>query len=198
MAEVTDPKTEDERPTGQEILDVPVHEGNDAGATTIRGYLVALLANLWDQGEGFSGKRPFGNSGWDWDLYAALGRAGHIEAWFDEDGWPEGCDEQTGNELIEAAIKALGEKGGSEPDPTTPERLAEIRSKPFSDLTPGEMLTWSTADPGEYYAAAERDARRVVEQEAEAARRRGAARRRERMLSPFRRLACLLGGGRHG
>lgn len=83
------------------------------------------------------------------------------------------------------------------PDPTAPERLAEIRSKPFEDLTPDEMLTWSIADPAEYYAAAGRDARRMVEREAEAARRRRAARNRERVLVPFRWLARLWGGSRH-
>jgi hypothetical protein len=41
---------------------------NDAGATTIREYLVLILANVWFEGEGFSGKRPFGNSGWQYDL----------------------------------------------------------------------------------------------------------------------------------
>lgn len=83
------------------------------------------------------------------------------------------------------------------PDPT-PERLTEIRSRPFEDLTPDEMLTWSMADPAEYYAAARRDARRMVEREAEAAHRRRAARNRERVLAPFRWLARLWGGGRRG
>lgn len=89
------------------ILDTPM-EPNDSGATTIRGYLVALLAAVWDQSEGFSGKRPFGNSGWDWDLYGALVKAGHINGRFDEDGYIEDVDEQTGDRLIRAAIQALG------------------------------------------------------------------------------------------
>lgn len=46
------------------ILDTPMQE-NDADAATIRDYLKALLLRLWEQGEGFDGKRPFGNSGWN-------------------------------------------------------------------------------------------------------------------------------------
>jgi hypothetical protein len=95
-------------PTARQILDTPMGT-NDAGAATIRGYLVALLEALWDQGEGFSGKRPLGNSGWDYDLYAALGNAGHIRCAFDSDGYIDDMDETAGNRLIKAAIAALGE-----------------------------------------------------------------------------------------
>lgn len=84
----------DKTPTALEILDTPM-EPNDSGATTVRGYLIALLAAVWEHGEDFSGKRPFGNSGWTWDLYGALVKAGHIDGTFDEDGY------------IRLAIKAL-------------------------------------------------------------------------------------------
>lgn len=49
---------------------------NDADAETVRDYLKALLTHLWEEGEGFSGKRPFGNSGWEYDLYGALEQSG--------------------------------------------------------------------------------------------------------------------------
>ena len=55
----------------QAVLGCPMDE-NDSGADTVRGYLKALLTTLWEEGEGFSGKRPFGNSGWDDDLAKAL------------------------------------------------------------------------------------------------------------------------------
>jgi len=55
----------------QSILNCPLEE-NDSGADTVKGYLKALLSTLWDEGEGFSGKRPFGNSGWEYDLTDAL------------------------------------------------------------------------------------------------------------------------------
>lgn len=88
------------------ILDTPMDQ-NDSGATTIRGYLVALLAEVWEHGEGFSGKRPFGTSGWHWDLYAALIKAGHIPGRFDEYGDVEDADNKAGDKLIAAAIRAL-------------------------------------------------------------------------------------------
>ena len=57
---------------------------SDAGDNlTCREYLCALLKTLWREGEGFSGKRPFGNSGWDYDLIDALVSGGCV---------PEGGD----------------------------------------------------------------------------------------------------------
>lgn len=49
---------------------------DDEEFDTIRDYLKGLLDSLWTQGEGFSGKRPFGNSGWRHDLYRPLIAAG--------------------------------------------------------------------------------------------------------------------------
>ncbi|WP_157266520.1 hypothetical protein [Azohydromonas aeria] len=52
---------------------------SDAGeGITVRDYLRRLLETLWDEGECFSGKRPFGNSGWEWDLFHPLAVAGFI------------------------------------------------------------------------------------------------------------------------
>ena len=48
--------------TAKEILDLAMRE-NDADAKTIRGYLGKILEKVWAEGESFSGKRPFGNSG---------------------------------------------------------------------------------------------------------------------------------------
>jgi hypothetical protein len=93
--------------TPQQILAVPV-EDSDSAATTIRGYLVALLRELWREQENFSGKRPFGNSGWEFDLHAALVKAHLITGSFDEWGGLEECDEATGDAMIRAAIEYLG------------------------------------------------------------------------------------------
>jgi hypothetical protein len=101
-----------DQPTPAQILATPM-DANDAHATTIRGYLVALLTELWKDGEGFSGKRPFGSSGWEVELYAALARAGHIAGRFDDDGWLEDTDEAAGDKLIAAAIQALGHEATS-------------------------------------------------------------------------------------
>jgi hypothetical protein len=62
---------------------------SDAGDDlSIREYLRALLLTLWAEGEGFSGKRPFGNSGWCLDLYQPLIAAGFVPGTLDpEDGY---------------------------------------------------------------------------------------------------------------
>lgn len=73
---------------------------NDAGADTVADYLHSLLWKLWQEGEGFSGKRPFGNSVWECDLYVPLIAGEFIEGELDEDGYVNWCDEGTGNDLI--------------------------------------------------------------------------------------------------
>ena len=92
--------------TPDEILLLSMPE-NDAGARTIGGYLKKLLAALWTDGEAFSGKRPFGNSGWDYDLYAALVRGGAVEGALDEDGFVDDFDKESADKLIFAAIDYL-------------------------------------------------------------------------------------------
>ncbi len=54
---------------------------------TIREYLELLLLTLWDDQEGFSGKRPFGNSGWEYDLYQPLVKGGFIDGELDSEGY---------------------------------------------------------------------------------------------------------------
>lgn len=88
------------------ILDLEIGR-NDAKAKTIRDYLKALLATLWDKDEGFSGKRPFGNSGWKYDVYAALIKAGCVTGKLDCEGCVETCDDAEADRLILAAIGSL-------------------------------------------------------------------------------------------
>ena len=82
---------------------------NDSGASTVRGYLVALLDQLWREDECFSGKRPFGNSGWQYDLYGPMVKAGIIRGKLDEDGCIEEADVRRADELVLAAIASLGQ-----------------------------------------------------------------------------------------
>lgn len=96
--------------TPRQILNLPMTK-NDSGADTVRGYLLALLGAVWREKEGFSGKRPFGNSAWECDLYQALIKADVIPGTVDEDGYLDTIayeDEQKADELILAAIAALG------------------------------------------------------------------------------------------
>lgn len=88
------------------ILDLPM-EMNDAGATTIRAYLQALLTKLIQDEECFSGKRPFGNSGWMHDLYKPIVKAGLVEGKLDEDGNVDDCDDAAVEDLIFQAIESL-------------------------------------------------------------------------------------------
>lgn len=96
-----------EGPMADPVLDLPMQD-NDAAAATVRGYLTALLANVWDEEEGFDGKRPFGNSGWQFDLHLALIDAGLLEGVLDEDGYIESCDTEAGRAMIAEAIKRMG------------------------------------------------------------------------------------------
>ena len=57
--------------TNEEILNLPMQR-NDADADTIRDYLKALLRLVWVENEGFNGKRPFGNSGWEREIAETL------------------------------------------------------------------------------------------------------------------------------
>lgn len=91
---------------GHNILDLPM-ESNDANAATIRGYLKALLSTLIREGEGFSGKRPFGNSGWNWDLYMPLVKAKLVNGKIDAAGYLEDVDESAAEKLILEAIESL-------------------------------------------------------------------------------------------
>lgn len=88
------------------ILDLPM-EDNDAKAKTIREYLRALLTRLWTEEEGFSGKRPFGNSGWTWDIYRALVKGGAIKGEIDSEGDMIGHDQEAADTLILEAIAKL-------------------------------------------------------------------------------------------
>jgi hypothetical protein len=74
---------------------------------TIREYLCELLLTLWREGEGFSGKRPFGNSGWQYDLAPVLITSRVIDGRIDEDGYVEECDDDALTEVIESAILEL-------------------------------------------------------------------------------------------
>ena len=78
-------------PTGKTLADaLELRFDSDVGDDmTVRQYLHALLRTLWDEQESFSGKYPFGNSGWDHDLYGPLAKAGFVDLGpLGEDGEP--------------------------------------------------------------------------------------------------------------
>lgn len=92
-------------PTAQQVLDCPMGE-NDAEAKTIRDYLSKLLSLVWQEEEGFDGKRPFGNSSWQLEVYAALAENALIEATKDE--WNDwNYRDADANALVQTAILGL-------------------------------------------------------------------------------------------
>lgn len=97
------------------VLDLPMGD-NDANAATVRGYLKALLTKLWEEGEGFSGKRPFGYSGWDSELHLPLVKAGRVKGEIEKSETYGGDereslahiqDEDAANQMIFEAIDQL-------------------------------------------------------------------------------------------
>ena len=93
--------------TGAEILALPMRD-NDSGADTVRGYLIALLSELWRGGDDFRAKRPFGQSGWQYDLYLPLIVAGAVYGELDVSGSVTYVTKNAAHLLIAEAIEALG------------------------------------------------------------------------------------------
>jgi hypothetical protein len=80
---------------------------SDAGDNlTVRDYLRTLLETLWAEGEGFSGKRPFGNSGWENEIYAPLIGAGFLPGTLTSDGYIEEYDKKESERYVFKLIKA--------------------------------------------------------------------------------------------
>lgn len=77
-------------------------------------YLRLILIAVWEENEQFSGKRPFGNGGWQFDVYKALVKAELIEGKFDEDGYLDTVNQKEGDELVLAVIKRLVIKNTTE------------------------------------------------------------------------------------
>jgi hypothetical protein len=93
---------------GGQVLGVPMDpKRNDANAKDIRGYLKALLTRLWQEEEGFSGKRPLGNSGWQNEVVLPLYNAEMIKGKVDSEGCVYDYDQTVVDGLMLKAIKAL-------------------------------------------------------------------------------------------
>lgn len=92
--------------TGEQILALPMTP-NDAKAATVREYLCRLALGVVLSGEGFCGKRPFGNSDWQVrDLGAALVLGGAISGELVDGYWAE-FDWREYRVAIMAACRAL-------------------------------------------------------------------------------------------
>lgn len=97
----------------KDYINIPMQE-NDATANTIGEYLERLLLTLWDEEEGFSGKRPFGNSGWKYEVYTALIHAKVVNGKLDEYGDIEKVDYSAADIVVREIISEVfnATKGG--------------------------------------------------------------------------------------
>lgn len=88
------------------ILDVPMID-HDTEAKTVGEFMGLLAAAVWKWGESFSGKRPFGNSDWQYYVFASVVEAGLMEAEKDEYDWWRWTHEEERRvlALIEQATK---------------------------------------------------------------------------------------------
>jgi hypothetical protein len=79
------------QPTGKGLMGaLELRFDSDIGDDlTVRQWLHKLLTRVWADQESFSGKRPWGNSGWDCDVLVPLAKAGFVDLGpLDEDGEP--------------------------------------------------------------------------------------------------------------
>lgn len=51
------------------------YTGEGAGVGSVRGLLYELLAKVWLEEEGFNGKRPWGESSWQYAVYQSIAEA---------------------------------------------------------------------------------------------------------------------------
>lgn len=93
--------------TTKGILTLSFYSSDLNRSLTIREYLIELVRTVWKEGEGFSGKRPFGNSGWEWDLAIPLINAGVLEGTLDSDGDLENFDRKQYDKIVLGCIDAL-------------------------------------------------------------------------------------------
>lgn len=82
-------------------------ESMDIGRVTPRTYMKALLEELLLKGESFSGKRPWGNSGWEHELAMPLCIAGVIEAEIDDERYAYPKNEDDYEKALVALVEAL-------------------------------------------------------------------------------------------
>lgn len=91
------------------VLNCPIAEGcHGLGkALTVRDFFINSMIELWNEGEGFSGKRPFGDSGWEYQIAKSLIVAGIVEGELDEDGYVDSVADGW-QALVLRAVSSMG------------------------------------------------------------------------------------------
>lgn len=90
----------------KDYIKIPMQE-NDAGAKTVGEYFEKLLLTLWIEEDCFSGKRPFGNSGWKGEVYYALVSAEVVHGVIDEDGYLDDYDDVAADRVCREIISGI-------------------------------------------------------------------------------------------
>lgn len=93
--------------TPNQALELPFYCRDLDEKMTIREYMRRLLSTLFEEGESFSGKRPFGNSGWSHDLILPLVVSGAVAGSYtayDEDGEETTYDADDAEQEVEGYI----------------------------------------------------------------------------------------------
>lgn len=84
-----------------------VYSNWDLGECSIRHYLIELAKRCWVEVDRFGGKRPFGNSGWKWDVYYALAEGGFVTGTKDDAGNWDDVDHEAADKIILACFDRL-------------------------------------------------------------------------------------------
>lgn len=74
---------------------------------TLKEYLKLTLLTFIEEGESFSGKRPFGNSDWDWQIYKGLITLDNNLGTLDEDGYIGIVDQRSCDKVIVKCIEEV-------------------------------------------------------------------------------------------
>jgi len=86
------------------VLDLKFKSEDLGKKVTIRQFFFELMKIFWYDPEGFSGKRPFGNSGWDSDLIICLVKNKLIKGKLDEDGYLEDYSNKECDQFVMSKI----------------------------------------------------------------------------------------------
>lgn len=94
-----------DKATAQRALETTFEHGGVE--YTLEDFLRRTLIALWEEGEEFSGKRPLGDSDWDYDVIVGLVKADLVEGELDEYGGLDHHDDEAAHRLVKAAIDWL-------------------------------------------------------------------------------------------
>lgn len=86
--------------TREEIHNLPIKIRDLNETVTMKHYFHMLLLKLWVDEDSFSGKRPWGNSGWTFDVFIVLINNGLIPGIIDEDGCVKEVDEDEAKAFV--------------------------------------------------------------------------------------------------